>query len=252
MKSSIFGTLIVGMALLMVGCASTPSESRVALNECNKELESPQHEWALRKMSKGAITPVSLNDTSYPTPEELKLLSDTAELHAECFEYVLRVVKEESGTEQWIIAHSTATQLASIQSQLLSGNITYGEYYALAQALAVQEAEGIAKSERLTSDQRHAEKAAIMEESEQKSLACISAGGRPIYDRRYDLIGDSEQVYERCVANVQQAPQSQPTWDLTKGIEPPEPIVFEPRDRGQRCNTSCSSYGNCTTTCSPR
>ena len=228
------------MALLMVGCQT----AQVAEWEvCADELRA-EHSWAYDQLSyEGCNSLDRTTGSRLPSERELALFKPAFEKASECNALQRNSWQSQGMDAQSISGYSREDD--ALSASFLKGQLTYGEFCSSIKA-------NYATLERRVSDQRYAEKAAIMEESEQKSLACISAGGRPIYDRRYDLIGDSELVYERCVANVQQAPQSQRTWDLTKGIEPPEPIVFEPRDRGQRCNTSCSSYGNCTTTCSPR
>lgn len=88
-----------------------------------------------------------------------------------------------------------------------------------------------------------------LEQSEQATLKCISAGGRPIMRRLPEDIQRRFRkkditVYERCVEKqviVQQAPAYQPTWTPL----PYPNIKFEPRTR---CTTTCNG-NQCTTNC---
>ena len=237
MKTRISQLLAVAMTLLVVGCQHSMAAN---YETCFDELKA-DHPYAWSRLTGQGTNYASPANRSYPSKRDLELFEPALEKNSECLNLQLAMWQS-----QGIDAQSSSDYLRAarrIGADLLRGELTYSDYLSLY-------ASNYAEFERRISDQRYAEKAGIMEESDQKSLACISAGGRPIYDRRYDLIGDSELVYERCVANVQQATRSErPQY---KSSVPDLPVTFEPRDRGQTCQTRRTGNNGYSTTCSPR
>ena len=94
------------------------------------------------------------------------------------------------------------------------------------------------------------------EESERRTLECIRAGGRPVTDWGYGHTGAKFTVYETCAAprNVshQQGSRQRTTRPQYKSSVPDLPVTFEPRDRGQSCQTRRTGSNSYSTTCSPR
>jgi hypothetical protein len=87
-------------------------------------------------------------------------------------------------------------------------------------------------------------------ESEAQKLECIRAGGMP-YTDLVRATGKDYRIYKTCGAK-QMIVQQRSERPQYKSSVPDLPVSFEPRDRGQTCQTNCNSYGSCTTTCSPR
>ena len=238
MKTAISRLLAVAMTLFAVGCQS---QMVAELETCVDELRA-EHSWAYDQLSYEGCNSLDRRTRSrLPSERELTLFEPAFEKASEC-----NTLQQTGWQSQGIDAESISgysREDDALSASFLKGQLTYGEYCSSIKA-------NYATLERRASDQRYAEKADIMEESDQNSLACISAGGRPIYERRNDLIGDSELVYERCVANTTQvsAPVYQPTWEP---LPNPNIDTFQKRDRGQRCRTDCSG-SSCNTICSPR
>jgi len=63
--------------------------------------------------------------------------------------------------------------------------------------------------------------------------------------------GEEYRIYKTCGAK-QMIVQQQSERPRYKSSVPDLPVTFEPRDRGQTCETRRSSSGSYRTTCSPR
>ena len=127
---SIYGVLIAGMALLMMGCATqAQSQSQADYQACTAQAKSPSHQWAREKLGFRSISPVALRDSSYPTEDEIERLEPFAALMSTCINYLIDVKQEQRAADLYITKKS-ARGVREVYAQLLAGEISYGEYYA--------------------------------------------------------------------------------------------------------------------------